>query len=197
MHATTTIAGRRVRLRPATLDDRRMIHDWSYFSDVAPLLHLSDAPTRPLDDWCDDWETHYFTDDEPGRGRMFVILECETPVGAIAYGDIDARRRVELDVWLGSEAYCGRGLGTDAIEALVGYLQAELGVRTFMMQPSARNPRAVRAYEKVGFVRVPATAEEIEADWGGVDHPDSVLMIREAGPGATPPGDREPGSDAR
>ena len=128
---------------------------------------------------------------------MFVILEGETPVGAIAYGDIDARRRVELDVWLGSEANCGRGLGTDAIEALVGYLQAELGVRTFMMQPSARNPRAVRAYEKVGFVRVPATAEEIEADWGGVDHPDSVLMIREAGPGATPPGDREPGSDAR
>jgi len=72
-------------------------------------------------------------------------------------------------------------LGTDAIEARVTYLEAELGVRTFMIQPSARNPRAVRAYEKVGFVRVPATAEEIAAAWGAEDHADSVLMIREAG----------------
>ena len=45
----------------------------------------------------------------------------------------------------------------------------------------ALNPRAIRAYQKVGFVRVPATPEEIAADWGGVDHDDSVLMIREAG----------------
>ena len=177
----TTIHGRRVRLRPASLAERRMIHDWSYASDVAPLLHLSDAPTRPIDDWCADWEEHYFTGSDPERGRMFVVLDGDTPVGAIAYNDIDERHRVELDVWLDSEANCGRGLGTDAIEALVGYLRAELGVRTFMMQPSARNPRAVRAYEKVGFVRVPATAEEIAADWGAVDHADSVLMIREAG----------------
>jgi len=186
MRTTTTIDGRRVRLRLATLADRRMIHDWSYASDVAPLLHLSDAPTRPIDDWCADWEEHYFTGSDPERGRMFVVLDGDTPVGAIAYNDIDERHRVELDVWLDSEANCGRGLGTDAIEALVGYLRAELGVRTFMMQPSARNPRAVRAYEKVGFVRVPATPEEIAAEWGGVDHHDSVLMIREAGPAAVP-----------
>jgi len=48
-----------------------------------------------------------------------------------------------------------------------------------MMQPSARNPRAIRAYEKAGFIQVSATPEEIQAEWGGVDHSDSVLMIRE------------------
>jgi RimJ/RimL family protein N-acetyltransferase len=76
------------------------------------------------------------------------------------------------------EANCGKGYGPDAIRALCTWLAAEFGVRTFMMQPSARNPRAIRAYEKAGFVRTPATAGEIRADWGGVDHPDSVLMIR-------------------
>ncbi len=178
----TTIDGRRVRLRPATLADRRMIHDWSYASDVAPLLHLSDPPSRPFESWCEDWQEHYFTDATPERGRMFVVLDGETPVGAIAHHDIDERRRVEVDVWLSAEAHCGRGLGTDAVAALCAHLEEALGVRTIMMQPSARNPRAVRAYEKVGFVQVPATAEEIAADWGEADHPDSVLMLREVEP---------------
>jgi RimJ/RimL family protein N-acetyltransferase len=176
--ATALLSGRRVRLRPATLDDRPMVFDWSRNSDVAPLLHLSEAPPAAFGD---DWEEHYFRDGTPERGRMFVVLEGDVPVGAIAYSDIDARRRVELDIWMSAEANCGRGLGTDAIEVLCDHLEAEMGVRIFMMQPSARNPRAIRAYEKVGFVRVPATPAEIAADWGGVDHPDSVLMIRAVG----------------
>lgn len=175
------MTGRRVRLRPAGLADRAMIHAWSYASDVAPWLHLSDGLNRPLEDWCRDWEEHYFTDGSPERGRVFVIMERDAPVGAIAYGRIDERHRVELDIWMSTGANCGRGLGTDAIEVLCAYLEEWMGVRTFMMQPSARNPRAVRAYEKVGFVRTPATPEEILADWGGVDHGDSVLMLREAG----------------
>jgi len=47
------------------------------------------------------------------------------------------------------------------------------------MQSSAQNPRAIRACEKVGFVKMPATSEQIQVEWGGVDHHDSVLMIRE------------------
>jgi RimJ/RimL family protein N-acetyltransferase len=175
---STTTTGRRVRLRPATLADRPMIHGWSVASDVAHWLHLSDAPSGSLDEWTDDWEAHDFMDGTPERGRMFVVLEGDAPVGAIAYSDLDERCRVELDVWMSAEANCGRGLGTAAIELLCAHLETELGVKAFMMQPSERNPRAIRAYEKVGFVRVPATPEEIAADWGGVDHHDSVLMIR-------------------
>lgn len=73
-------------MRPATLSDRPTIHGWSYASDVAALLHLSDAPTRPLHDWADDWEAHDFIDGSLERGRRFVVLEGGDPVGAIAYG---------------------------------------------------------------------------------------------------------------
>lgn len=179
--ATPTLKGRLVRLRPATMADRTMVHAWSYAPDVARWLHLSDPPSKTLDAWGEDWEDHYFLDGGGERGRMYLILRDEEPVGVIAHSDVDARRRVEIDLWLASAAHFGRGYGPDAIEVLVAFLQAERGVRTFMMQPSARNPRAIRAYEKAGFVRVPATAQEIEADWGGVDHHDSVLMLRHAG----------------
>ena len=174
------ITGKKVQLRPAARDDRRMLYDWSHASDIAPLIHLSGDPSESFETWCADWKEYFFTDESPRLGRVFVIQAAGEPVGAIAYNDIDPENRVELDIWMRSEACCGKGFGPDAIAALCAHLQAEFGVKTFMMQPSARNPRAIRAYEKAGFVARPATPEEIHAEWGGVDHHDSVLMIREA-----------------
>ena len=175
------IEGKRIHLCPATLEDRRMIYDWGHASDIASFLDPSGEPQDTFDAWCDDWSEHYFTDESPRLGRMFLILHEDSPVGTVAYNNIDPKNRVELDIWMNSEANCGRGFGPDAIEALCSYLTANFGVRTFMMQPSARNPRAIRAYEKAGFVRTPATPEQIRSEWGGVDACDSVLMIREEG----------------
>ena len=175
------IKGMLVQLRSATLDDRRTIYEWGRAPGIAPWIYLSGDLDQSFDDWCDDWKAYYFTDETPGLGQMFVILSGGQPVGAIAYNDIDKRNRVEIDIWMNSEANCGRGFGPDAIEALCSHLQTNFGVKTFMMQPSARNPRAIRAYE-AGFAKVSATPEEIKDEWGGVDHHDSVLMIRETRP---------------
>ena len=174
------IEGHLIQLCPATLDDRRMILEWSNSSDIAPWLHLSDDPAQPTGAWGDDyWEEYYYTGHSPELGRFYIIQAEGHPVGVIAYNDIDANKRVELDIWMNAEANCGKGFGVEAIQILCAYLQAAFGVRTFMMQPSARNPRAIRAYEKAGFVKMPATPEQIAAAWSGVDHHDSVLMIRE------------------
>jgi RimJ/RimL family protein N-acetyltransferase len=95
---------------------------------------------------------------------------------------LDGEPPESFEVWMASEDHCGKGFGPDAIEALCGYLTETCGVRVFMMQPSARNPRAMRAYEKAGFVRTGATAEQIREAWGGVDGADAVMMIRCANP---------------
>jgi RimJ/RimL family protein N-acetyltransferase len=56
-----------------------------------------------------------------------------------------------------------------------------------MMQPSARNARALRAYEKAGFVKTDSTPEKIKIECGGLDHHDSVLMIRQMDHTTNPP----------
>lgn len=174
------IKGKQICLRESALSDRQMVYDWYCNSDVAPLIHLSGGEDQTFQQFCDDdWKPYFFTGEFPRQGRLFIILHKGLPVGAIGYNDIDSRNRVEIDIWMSSEANCGKGFGPDAIEALCLYLAADLGVCAFMMQPSARNPRAIRAYEKVGFVKTPATPEQIESEWGGVDHHDSVMMIRE------------------
>ncbi|MFC1452177.1 GNAT family N-acetyltransferase [Verrucomicrobiota bacterium] len=173
------IKGNTVELRSANLADRRMVWEWSEHSDVAHLLLSPDQDgPNPFDQWCAGWKEYYFADESPELGRGFIVLFDGNPVGFIAYNDIDPKNRVELDIWMNSEANCGKGFGPDAIKTLCAHLTAEFGVNTFMMQPSARNPRAIRAYQKAGFVRTPATPEQIRAEWGGVDAEDSVLMIR-------------------
>ena len=108
------IKGTHIRLRPATLEDQRMIYGWYNASDIASFLHPSSGPYETFDTWCDDWKEYYFTDESPRLGRMFVILHEHSPVGTVAYNDIDPENRVELDIWMDSEANCGKGFGPDA-----------------------------------------------------------------------------------
>jgi len=61
----------------------------------------------------------------------------------------------ELDIWLKERRLCGHGLGTEALRLLVGHLRREFGITRFLIRPSARNSRALRAYAKAGFVDRP------------------------------------------
>ncbi|MDY0087532.1 MAG: GNAT family protein [Coriobacteriia bacterium] len=47
--------------------------------------------------------------------------------------------------------YAGRGLGPDALKTLARHLFEERGHHRINIDPAAANPRAIRAYEKVGF----------------------------------------------
>lgn len=110
-----------------------------------------------------------------------MILVDGEPVGQVNYNDIvelDGRKAVELDIWVRSEECCGKGYGTDALDALCRYLHERFGVEQFMVQPSARNPRAIHAYEKLGFKRLEIPMDSARTLWGPNDYYDSVYMVR-------------------
>jgi diamine N-acetyltransferase len=146
---------------------------------------FTDQTVPSWEDFRNDWEPHYFDDSAPERGRCFVILAGEEAVGMIAYGDIfetAAGRLTEIDIWLRSSADCGRGYGPEAIRLLCEYLERDLAVSQLVMQPSARNPRAIRAYEKVGFVRVSLPPQEAAIAYQTrPDYDDSVFLIKSLG----------------
>ncbi len=177
--------GERVVLRPATLADRRSIYEWAACADTTAAYMgpptFPDAPAPSWEAFCDDYRPHFFDDSAPHLGRCFVILTEGEPAGQINYNDIEERsgvRRTELDIWLRAERFCGRSLGPDAVRTLCRYLAREFGVQQAMMQPSARNPRAIRAYEKACFVRQTLSPEQARAEWGPMDYRDSVVMVK-------------------
>jgi RimJ/RimL family protein N-acetyltransferase len=180
-----TIQGKHVVLRPATTQDEPLILEWLLRSDITlSILGPPLFPERPvpsLDDPSQRLDPHYLDGTAPELGRCFLIVVDGEPVGQVTYNDIverDGRRQVELDIWMRSEEFCGKGYGTDALDALCGYLHEKFGVSQFMVQPSARNPRAIKAYEKLGFRRLELSIEAARELWGPNDYYDSVYMVR-------------------
>jgi diamine N-acetyltransferase len=179
------LRGKTVTLRPATLDDRRAIYEWGSHSDAARAMigppNFPDHTVPTWEEFCDDYKAYFFDGSAPELGRCYVILVGDEPVGQVNYNDIEVRdgvRRTEMDIWMRAEQYCGQGYGSDALLTLCEHLASAMNVHTFMVQPSARNKRAIRSYEKIGFTRLPLTTEEARALWGPSDYFDSVYMVK-------------------
>jgi RimJ/RimL family protein N-acetyltransferase len=95
---------------------------------------------------------------------IFAIREDGRLVGScqLLLDDDEA----ELRVRIGEADARGRGLGTAAVEELVAYGFDTRGLRRIWLQVFATNARAIRSYEKAGFVRA------------GVGPGDTVVMER-------------------
>jgi RimJ/RimL family protein N-acetyltransferase len=120
------ISGEHVVLRPACIEDRRLIYHWLACSDVAALMNgpptYPDKPVPTWDEFRDSYAAHYFDDSAPELGRCFLIVVDGAPVGQVNYNDIaehNGTKRTELDIWMSSREHCGRRSRTDALVALV------------------------------------------------------------------------------
>lgn len=124
-------------------------------------------------EWLNDWQVrrflaanlpHPFTlEDEEGwfnRQRQeqnachFAILtRAEGRVlGNCGLEQIDwTNRRAILGIFIGDKNYWSKGYGTDATRTLLRFAFEEANLHRVELQVFAFNPRAIRAYEKVGF----------------------------------------------
>lgn len=123
-----------------------------------------DVAVPDFAEFCEDWVEEYWTHAAPTEGRLFVIEHQHEAVGVIAHNAVvttpDGERASELDMWLRGAEYIGRGFAQAAIAEVCRLLESELRVDVMFLQPSARNPRGIRAYERAGFVAVAMNCEQ-------------------------------------
>ncbi|WP_086348119.1 GNAT family N-acetyltransferase [Candidatus Enterococcus clewellii] len=151
------IKGKRIRLVPATLADRQDVYDWCFQSETT-RAHSGppDYPEKTIatyEEFCAEYyEEYYFTGEKPNEGRGYMIIAQGVPVGFISYSAFHLKPSfAELDIWMNSEANCGKGYGTEALMLLGEYLNETLSIKKLIIAPSAKNKRAIRSYEKAGF----------------------------------------------
>lgn len=125
-----------------------------------------DVPIPGYPEFCEHYyEAYFFTGARPKAGRGFLIQHGGESVGFISYSSFHLRPATsELDIWMNSEANCGRGFGTDAVTCLAEHLNKTMGVAQVIIAPSGKNLRAVKSCEKAGFVRTDRPMSDFVSD---------------------------------
>ncbi len=136
-----------VWIRPLTPLDLAQLVVWDGNPAVARLMG------RRFDDL--DSAHRWLLTMGPRRGRLAVaVMEGRTLVGDVELEHIGWRSaEAELRICLGDPSTWGRGLGTAAMQKVLSWAFGPLRLRRVYLRVTVDNLRAVRLYEKCGFVK--------------------------------------------
>jgi RimJ/RimL family protein N-acetyltransferase len=180
----TIATGPRVSIRRARLQDRPLAHAWLVNSDLTPNVFGALFPEREvpsLDQFSSRYVNAFFDGTRPYGGRVFIVAAGGNDIGCVAHGPIDLLNDVvELDIWLSEKKVSGRGFGSEALVLVADWLQANYGVNRFLVRPSRRNVRALRAMRRAGFRETDLPAAEVigKLHLPPGQYADEVLLFR-------------------
>jgi RimJ/RimL family protein N-acetyltransferase len=157
------IRGRLVQLRPVEESDYPLIHRWMNHPEVWRYM---------------DYELPYSVADvkddiEQSRkdGHPFTILVDDGPIGRIGLNQFRRRDRIcSLYMFIGEPDSRGRGFARDAVMTLVDYAFDRMDLNLIELWTLIDNDRAIRMYERCGFVREAQLRERSFKDGRWVDH---------------------------
>ncbi|MBP7966976.1 GNAT family N-acetyltransferase [Candidatus Woesebacteria bacterium] len=154
-YASTIIQGEKIKLRPMIPSEFNLFYSWATKSDNSHFWYgeLYGTKIPSISEFKKDWKEYYFDGSQPEKGRCFMILVDDKPIGQVNYNDIDRKTNsVELDIIIGERHHTGQGYGSDALQNLVEYLFTRMNIDSCFIEALTQNPRAISAYKKAGFV---------------------------------------------
>ena len=143
------LEGEKVRLRPVEERDLSHFVRWLADSEMTRWLeHFDKPPTLE-----EEYEWWHDKRSDPDN----VLWAIETPDGQLV-GTTELRltlaaERAEMGIAIHDKTQWSGGLGTDAVRLVVDYAFEELDLNRVELTTDEENARAIRCYEKVGFVR--------------------------------------------
>ena len=143
------LAGERVRLRP--VEERDLPHFVEWLADWHVRRWLAEMESPPTLEEERQWYDRRRSDPDA------VMWAIETLEGRLA-GNVElrlqpVRRKAELGISIHDKTLWSQGLGTDAVRQVLRYAFKELGLNRVELTTDEENTRAIRCYEKCGFVR--------------------------------------------
>ncbi len=101
---------------------------------------------------------------DTGKAVQFMICTKSDgkPVGSVYLRDIDRdHNKAEYGIFIGEKDALGKGYGTGAAKMMIEYAFKQEGIHKLMLRVLAENKRAIRSYEKAGFVEEAYLKEEV------------------------------------
>lgn len=139
-----------IYLRPMAYEDTDLIVSWRNSDEVRRNFIYRQPFTR------ESHENWIRTMVETGRAVQMMICDFVTdmPLGSVYIRDIDRQHnKAEYGIFIGEASARGRGIGTAAAKLMLRYCFEEEGLHRIYLRVFSDNLRAIRSYEKAGFMR--------------------------------------------
>ncbi len=147
------IYGPRLRLRSIERNDLRLFVHWFNDPEVtAGLLQVLPLSLAEEEAWYESVLK------SPAEERPLMIEarmgDAWIPIGDLGLHHIDWRvREAEVGIVIGEKEYWNRGYGTEAMRLMLAHGFNTLNLNRIFLKVYETNPRAIRSYEKAGFIR--------------------------------------------
>jgi RimJ/RimL family protein N-acetyltransferase len=164
-------SGKLVRLAAPKPEDHETMAKWTNDSEFARMSMNDPAMPRNAEAMADDDKK----DKERQNQFAFRIrtLEDDRLIGFLDLFVQWGNQIAWLGIGIGEPEYWGRGYGSDATQLGVNYAFRELGLYKVTLGVFAYNTRAVKSYEKVGFVHEGSSRAMLYRDG---QHHDMIYM---------------------
>jgi len=164
-----SIAGRRVMLRPISLEDctDRYVQ-WLRDPEVNQYLE-----TRWMEQTIESVRAFVLAVAQDPSSHLLAIVEVETGrhIGNIKIGPIRPHHNyADLSYFIGDRDYWGRGYATEAIQLATRLGFERLGLHRIQAGAYAGNIAGARTLEKAGFVRDAVMHRQLMGPSGWDDH---------------------------
>ena len=146
------IYANRIRLRKLEKADLSQFVDW--LND--PEVRAGIGSFLPLSqDEEDRWYEKML--ERPPEEHILVVEVHEEDrwhmIGSTSFMDIDWRnRKAEFGILIGDKNYWNRGFGTEITQLMLKHGFETLNLNRIYLKVFSTNPRAMRAYEKAGYI---------------------------------------------
>lgn len=149
MISESILAGEAVRLRPVQQSD--LAYFQRMLADDKLRRWLGSMPQQPTMEEEQEWYLHRRQDPDS------VLWSIETASGDLL-GTAELRlnaenSRAEVGIGIFDRRNWGKGYGTAAMRLVLDYAFGELRLNRIELTTDVDNARAIRSYEKCGFVR--------------------------------------------
>ncbi|HPH95643.1 MAG TPA: GNAT family protein [Anaerolineaceae bacterium] len=147
-----TIYSSKVRLRAVERTDLPLFVAWLNDPEVAEGLLIS-YPMSMAEE--ERWFDHMLTTPAAQHPMVIEIRDEEqwVPVGNCAFHEIDWRNRfAEIGIFIGEKRFWNRGVGTTVMKMMLKHGFETINLHRIYLHVFSTNPRAIRSYEKAGFV---------------------------------------------
>jgi RimJ/RimL family protein N-acetyltransferase len=144
------VRGELVYLRAVEPEDAALIHGWYAHADTARLM--GEWP-RSLARRRADAETAVRESGRDWFAWIICLLEDDRPIGRADVFEVDRLNgSAGFGLAIGEHGERGRGLGTDAVNAILDFCFGQLRLERVWLVTDSVNERAQHVYEKAGLV---------------------------------------------